>query len=227
MEKCWFYSSCNHKDCENTFCIKKYKLDFLYTNSLLTTSQREKTRLYVEQNGTDYTEYVKLANIEKNIVSFVQDGTNLFIYSANPGTGKTSWAIRLIQAYLNIIWPGSDLVCRALFISVPRLLIAIKENIATKNDYATFVKENILEADLVVWDDIGAQLGTEFENNQLLSFIDSRIAAGKANVYTSNLNKTQLMATIGDRLTSRVFNLSTVVQFQGTDKRGVKIGGNN
>lgn len=227
MEKCWFYSSCNHKDCENTFCIKKYKLDFLYTNSLLTTSQREKTRLYVEQNGTDYTEYTKLANIEKNIVSFVQDGTNLFIYSANPGTGKTSWAVRLIQAYLNIIWPGSDLVCRALFVSVPRLLIAIKENIVTKNDYATFVKENILEADLVVWDDIGAQLGTEFENNQLLSFIDSRIVAGKANVYTSNLNKAQLIATIGDRLTSRVFNLSTIIQFQGTDKRGVKIGGNN
>ena len=227
MEKCWFYSSCNHKDCENTFCIKKYKLDFLYTNSLLTTSQREKTRLYIEQNGTDYTEYTKLANIEKNIVSFVQDGTNLFIYSANPGTGKTSWAVRLIQAYLNIIWPGSDLVCRALFVSVPRLLIAIKENIVTKNDYATFVKENILEADLVVWDDIGAQLGTEFENNQLLSFIDSRIVAGKANVYTSNLNKAQLIATIGDRLTSRVFNLSTIIQFQGTDKRGVKIGGNN
>lgn len=227
MEKCWFYSVCNHKDCENAFCIKKYKLDFLYTNSLLTTSQREKTRLYVEQNGTDYAEYMKLADIEKNIVPFVQDGNNLFIYSANPGTGKTSWAIRFIQAYLNTIWPGSDLVCRALFISVPRFLISIKENITAKNDYATFIKENILEADLVVWDDIGAQLGTEFENNQLLSFIDSRIAAGKANIYTSNLNKTQLMATVGDRLTSRVFNLSAVVQFQGTDKRGVKIGGNN
>ena len=36
-----------------------------------------------------------------NIDKFVYKGSNLYIYSSTAGNGKTSWAFRLLRAYVN------------------------------------------------------------------------------------------------------------------------------
>src|SRR5574344_1121260 len=41
----------------------------------------------------------------------------LMVYSTNCGNGKTSWSLRLVQAYFNKIWPKASLTCKALFIN--------------------------------------------------------------------------------------------------------------
>ena len=174
-DTCFLYSKCNHKDCDKDFCIRKYKLEYLYNNALISESQRLFKPLYIDGDGTDKEAFTELSNIEKNIINFVKEGKNLFIHSYICGNGKTSWALRMVQSYFNLIWPTVSLKCKALFINVPRFLLALKDNISQKNDYISFIKENIQTADLVVWDDIAAKVGTEFELNYLLSFIDTRI----------------------------------------------------
>lgn len=223
--ECWLYDNCNHKDCGQSFCLRKYKLDYLYANSLLPESQKKTTVIRVDEDGTDLEEFKQLSNIQTNIEDFVIAGKNLYIHSSNCGNGKTIWAIRLIQAYFNKIWPKTPLVCKALFISVPRFLLALKDNITNKSEYVDFIKENIMAADLVVWDDLGAKIATEFELNHLLSLIDGRIALGKSNIYTTNLNSREITTALGERLASRVCQFSTEIEFHGADKRS--IGGNN
>lgn len=222
MQECWLYNNCNHKDCE-TFCIRKYKLSDLYEKSLLAPYQRSKLTLCVDSDGTDYTEFVQLAEIEKNIMHFVNSGNNLYLHSSNCGNGKSSWAIKLIQAYFNKIWPKATLDCHALFISVPRFLQALKDNISKPNEYANFIKDNIMRADLVVFDDIATKAGSEFEISQLLSYIDGRIALGKSNIYTSNLNFREMQSALGERLASRVCQMSTDIELHGSDKRSLKL----
>ena len=90
------------------------------------------------------------------------------------------------------IWSKCSLSCHVLFISVPRLLLALKDNIDTKSEYINHIKENITNCDLVIWDDIGTKQSTTFENENLLYMIDTRINNNKANIFTSNLNRNEL-----------------------------------
>ncbi len=224
MSTCYLREVCNGKDCQADFCLRKYKMDSLYSAALMTDSQKKHITLKVDEDGTDLEQFKQLATIEQDIVSFINEGKNLYLHSTNCGNGKSSWSIRLAQAYLNKIWARSEAKCRVLFISVPRYLLAIKDNISNKNAYAEYIKDNVLEADLVVFDDLAAKMGSEFELTHLLNIIDNRISLGKSNIYTSNLNRQQLYNALGERLTSRVANMSIDIELHGSDKRNLKVG---
>lgn len=219
MDKCWLFDRCNHKDCEAPFCLRKFKLDQLYRLALLSEQQKKHIELKVDADGTDLPEFRRLAQMLKDTPGFVADGKNLFLHSSNCGNGKTTWAVRFLQNYLDTLWHKTDLRCRALFISVPRFLLALKENISEKNDYASFIKENVMDADVVVWDDIAAKVGSEFQLNHLLGLIDGRLALGKANIYTSNLSSKNMEAALGARLASRICNYAIDIELHGADKR--------
>ena len=223
MQKCYMYDRCNRKDCESDFCIRKYKTDSLYSAALMTDSQKQHIALRVDADGTDLDSFKQLADIEQNICKFIEDGKNLYLHSAIPGNGKSSWALRFAEAYFNKIWARSEPTCRVLFISVPRFLLAIKDNISNKSSYVEYIKENVLNADLVIWDDIAAKTGSEFELTHLFSIIDNRLALGKSNIYTSNLNRQQLYVALGERLTSRIANMSIDIELFGSDKRNLKL----
>lgn len=219
IKNCQYRNNCNGIDCNKEFCMKKYRLDTLYEASLLSPIQREYKKLHTDADGTDVNEFTKLAQLEKVVDKFVQQGANLYLHSYTCGNGKTSWAIRFINSYINKIWMRSNLECQALFISVPRYLLALKENISGYSEYATFINKNVLTADLVVWDDIAAKSGSEFELNHLLNAINTRMDAGKSNIFTSNLGKRELTNALGERLASRICNKSIDIELQGSDKR--------
>ena len=225
MSTCFLREICNGKDCNKDFCLRKYKMDSLYSAALMTESQKKHITLRVDEDGTDLEQFKQLAAIEQDIVNFVNSGKNLYLHSANCGNGKSSWSLRLTEAYFNKIWARSEIKCRVLFISVPRFLLALKDNITTRSTYVDYIKENVLEADLVIWDDIANKMGSEFELTHLLNIIDNRLALGKSNIYTSNLNRQQLYTALGERLTSRIANMSTDIELFGADKRVLKIGG--
>lgn len=227
MSKCYLFDICNHKDCDKDFCLRKYKMDSLYSAALMTDSQKQHITLKVDQDNTDLEQFKQLASIEQNICKFIEEGKNLYIHSANCGNGKSSWSVRLAEAYFNKIWARTEPKCRVLFISVPRFLLALKDNITTKNTYVEYIKENVFEADLVIWDDIAAKMGSEFELTHLLNIIDNRLALGKSNIYTSNLNRQQLYTALGERLTSRIANMSIDIELFGSDKRFLKLEGDN
>lgn len=226
MSTCFLREVCSGKDCNKDFCLRKYKMDSLYSAALMTESQKKHITLRVDEDGTDLEQFKQLAAIEQNILSFVNEGRNLYLHSANCGNGKSSWSLRLAEAYFNKIWVRTEVKCRVLFISVPRFLLALKDAISSKNAYVDYIKDNVLEADLVIWDDIAAKMGSEFELTHLLNIIDNRLALGKSNIYTSNLNRQQLYTALGERLTSRIANMSTDIELFGADKRVLKVEAN-
>ena len=111
--------------------------------------------------------------------------------------------------------------CRGLFINVPKYFISLKDSFNNYSEYIDHIKKNVLTADLVVWDDIATKGFTEFETESLLNIINNRVDAGKANIYTSNLAGEELKQAMGDRLYSRVANMSEMIIFKSTDKRGI------
>ena len=224
---CYLFDSCHkykNNRCnlqDDAFCIKLFKLNYLYDESLMSAKQREYVPLHIDADGTDREQFLKLKEIETNIERFVTNGDNLYIHSSTCGNGKTCWSLRMIQAYFNAIWHKCDLNCKALFINVPRFLLSLKDNITTHSDYIEHIKKYILDVDLVVWDELGIKNATQFEHEHLLNLINTRIDYNKSNIYTSNLNSDELKVRLGERLHSRIVNLSTDVELFGVDKRGL------
>ena len=101
-------------------------------------------------------------------------------------------------------------------------MLALKDNINTGNDeYVRQIKDNVIKADIVVWDDVGSKAATIFEAESLFSIIDLRLNMGRANIFTSNLNRDELCEKLGDRLASRIYGSSIIAEIRGKDKRGL------
>jgi len=222
MSECPYKIKCNGKDCQSDFCLRKFKLDYLFDAALIPDSQRRNFALLTDADGTDYQEFTRLAELERNSVDFVNQGQNLYIHSTTCGNGKSSWALRILKSYLFKTWAQGELTCRALFVSVPRFLLALKDSISNKNEYADHILKHILDADIVIWDDIAAKVGSEFEINHLLSLIETRINSGKSNIFTSNLGNKEIIDALGERIASRICNMSINIELFGKDKRQIK-----
>lgn len=224
--ECFLTETCKKaKECiaegDSGFCQKLFKLEYLYNESQLSKKQWKYVGLSPDSDGTDRDKFKQLKEIADNIEEFVKEGKNLYIHSHICGNGKTSWAIRLMQAYFSSIWHKCDFECHGLYINVPRYLVELKSSISKPSEYINKIQENILNADIVIFDDIGTKTATQYEYDHLLSVINSRIDYGKSCIYTSNMDNTELAEKLGDRLYSRIINMSADIEFNGIDKRGM------
>lgn len=166
--------------------------------------------------GSDYNEFMRLAEIKSDIDKFVSRGNQLYICSKETGNGKTSWAIKLLLKYFDTVWAGNGFCVRGYFQHVPTLFNTLKD-FSKSHD----VLKNTLEnADLIVWDDIASTKASDYDITQLLTILDGRITDGKSNIYTGNVTtKGELENAIGNRLASRVWNRSEIIEFRGKDRR--------
>ncbi len=220
-EKCWYKKICDKSKCGEEFCIRHYKMDYLIYLATLEGRQKYSIDLYPDKE--DYAAFSRLKEIKNNINSFVNEGKNLLIYSKNTGNGKTEWSKKLLLSYLNSIWSSTDLKCRALFISMPRFIQAMKENISKENEYFQFVNENVSSVDLVIWDEINYKEWTQFELDYMLNIISQRLSTGKSNIYTTNYDLDTISKKLGTRLASRVIGSSELIEFVGKDQRNVGV----
>jgi DNA replication protein DnaC len=101
-------------------------------------------------------------------------------------------------------------------------MLAIKDNIDEKSEYVSYIKKNVFNADIVIWDEIGTKSLTVFEQENIMSLINARIDAGKSNIYTSNLTDEELLKAVGKRLHSRISLTSKNIELKGKDKRGLQ-----
>lgn len=231
FENCDFKEKCKkykNNECPSQsieipqFCVRLFKINSLQDEALLSEKQRKNIPLRLDSDGSDREAFKRLKTIEQNIEEYITQGNNLYIYSKNTGNGKSSWVLKLLNAYFNTIWYKADIVCKGLFINVPKFLISLRDNISQKNDYIQHIKDNALLADVVIWDDIATKGFTTFEMENIYNIVNNRLDENKANFYTSNLCGKELRDSMGDRLYSRVMNASEVIEFVGADKRGLR-----
>ena len=170
-------------------------------------------------DNIDSQSFELLHNIKANIQRFVEDGNCIYLWSRGCGNGKTTWSSKLLMSYFNRIWVLSQLKCRGVYLYTPTFLNRLKTqflNELSLNEYISKVKN----ADLVIFDDIGVGKLSDFDRNNLLDVIDSRLNNHKSTIFTSNLDYNSLVNLFGDRLASRIFNSSFVIELKGRDRRG-------
>lgn len=184
-------------------------------NSDIPKSKQYPKELFAD---VDFVAYTRLAEIKSDIVDFVDAGNNLYICSEYTGNGKTSWALKIMLKYFNEVWAGNGFRARGLFVNVPTLLLKLKN---FSNPLSEEYKNNLMNVDLIVWDEIASTSISNYDYSNLLMFIDYRILADKANIFTSNaVTRDKLESKVGSKLASRIWNTSEIIEFKERDMRG-------
>lgn len=172
-------------------------------------------------NNCDIPAFKRLTAIKNDIENFVKEGGNIYLYSSFSGNGKTSWAIKLLLSYFNKVWHKKAFECAGVFVNTTAFIFQNKQNINNPTKEFEELKYNILNSDLVIWDDIASARLSEYDYQLILTFIDYRKLNGKSNIYTGNCNERGCIEFLGQRLSSRIWNDSIRVEFYEPDKRGL------
>lgn len=211
---CWYLQVCQD-DC---FMCKTYlELKWQMDNSGLPAKLQRPIDMYLSDvNRVDKKAYERLKAIRKDIVQHVKDGANFYL-CGRAGNGKTSWAIKILQTYLHFKASGNYEKLQGMFVSVADLLIKLKDfdNPVTKE-----FRDNLEEAPLVVWDDICITNLSKYDYSQFYTLINNRMLAGKSNIFTTNISdKETLEDVFGERLVSRIYGSSEIIELKGGDMR--------
>ena len=210
---CWYLNTCD-EDCSR--CGIFYQMNWQMQHSGLPKAKQKAQSLWLVDD-IDLDAFNRLADIRKNIVDFVNDGKNLYICSDYTGNGKTTWAIKMLHTYFHHTAVGNYENLKGVFVSTTDLLVRFKD---FNNPIPKSHRDMLEEVDLVVWDDIAIAGISQFDLTQLYSIIDRRMLGAKSNIYTSNItNQDDLVDMIGERLTSRIYNASEVIELKGKDTR--------
>ncbi|MCL2694028.1 MAG: ATP-binding protein [Oscillospiraceae bacterium] len=126
------------------------------------------------------------------------------------GLGKTYLSLAIAGA---VITKGFGVI----YGSAPDLLRRIeKEHFGREDDSNT--AELLQSADLLVFDDLGAEFESQFYISAFYNLLNSRMNAGLPLIINTNLNEKELNKRYGDRITSRLLNMECL-KFMGDDIR--------
>ena len=142
----------------------------------------------------------------------LDEGRGLWFFG-DVGTGKTTLAMIVAQAAIEA---GRSV---AIY-SLPRLLAEIRGTFEDDSP-ASYVGllDRLAEVDLLQVDDLGAEKTSAWVLEQLYSIINSRYEGEKATVVTTNLERDELAAQIGERTVSRLEEMCEIVPLFGRDQR--------
>lgn len=182
---------------------KKREIEKLFSISNLGERFSKSTfESFLDRNGSE-TAY-KIAM--KYVKTFKEwNGESLMIWG-DPGNGKT----HLAAAIVNELSEKGYIV---VFQSVPELLQRIRSTFNSENkENETQIMRALLECDLLILDDIGAEKTTEWVEEKLFNIIDGRYRKELPTLYTSNLQPKELQNQVGKRSYDRMVETSLTVE---------------
>ena len=176
------------------------------------------------------------ATLERYVATFGGgEEKSLYLWSESPGTGKTTTASALLNAwiaqdYLGAIKRGEQpRQVSAYFLDVNSwqelytgfTRPSIPQEIAERSSRPYYAQmERARTAPFAVYDDIGVRASTDGFRGDLHSLINYRVTNGLPTVYTSNLPIEEMAEVFDARLYDRIRDQCGVIHFAGESKRG-------
>lgn len=151
----------------------------------------------------------------------VKNGKNLLLLG-NIGTGKTHLIYSLSRFIVNKY--GVDVKYRYMIDVLDQIKGAYGAKKKDRYDYSTLtvdcISSSLLNASLLVIDEVGVQYGTDHEQNVVYKMINDRYLAEKPTIIISNCNVSELTTVMGERSISRLKENADVLIFRFPDQRG-------
>ena len=202
--------------------IWKKKLNDLFEHSGLPKKFFE-PQILVERKA-DIECWQWLEDVRNNIVEEVQNGLSIVITSSILGNGKTSWAVRLLQRYLAETALDGRMVEKGMFVVSAQLLTEFGDY----NYFQTMQEflerfERLKTCELLVIDEIGGGSLTKASYPYLYDLVNYRVDNNLSTVYTTNYTDEEIIDLLGQRLYSRIYDTSVVLEFEASNVRGLEV----
>ena len=166
-----------------------------------------------------------IENIKNIALKFVQEFDNPeeknLLFTGNTGLGKTFLSNCIAKEILS---KGKTV----LYQTAPIMLDSIIDYRFGKSDFSD-IYNNIINVDLLIIDDLGAETLNSFKVSELFNIINSRLLMQDKHItktiISTNLNMNNLMDTYSERIFSRLASYYNVCRFFGEDIRLNKVFG--
>ena len=142
------------------------------------------------------------------------------------GVGKTHLAAALMREMILQPRPVNqsrpykvDIQRMPLFISVPELLLEIRDTFQSDGISEKAVIDKYSMVDLLILDDLGVEKASDWVLQTLYTIMDRRYREELRTVITSNLGIEEIQEKLDDRIASRIVGMCRVCILKGKDRR--------
>lgn len=198
-----------------TYEIGKIGTEALNAHSQLSLSQFSDFSLsyYIDLPTEQYyTMQQDYTTCQRYAVTFSPSSAgNLYLYGGT-GLGKTHLSLAIASEVLK---KGYTVI----YDSVINLLHTLEQEQFRKGKEIGDTLPSLLECDLLILDDFGAEFDTAFTRSMLYTIINSRVNARKPMIINTNLTHQEVRERYGDRILSRLISSSQILPFYGKDIR--------
>lgn len=228
LEIKYFCSDCkdtgvfNGKTCH---CLKdlliKFATEKLNDSSPLELSDFSSFSIDYYPNKKDETLSIVPREHMKNILNYCEKYANTFstnspglLLLGPTGLGKTHLSLAIAKT---VIAKGFTVI----YGSAQDILRKIERDHFSKDDNNDETLQMLLDTDLLILDDLGAEYASSFHVSSVYYIVNSRLNLKKPTIISSNLTTKELEERYSDRIVSRLLTQYTYLRFVGSDIRQI------
>ncbi len=209
-------------DCRATL-LRTLAFSELSELSPVTNSTFESFDLNYYPKNIDPDTSISPYNRMKEIYNFCKDyaedfdttSPSLFLHGKT-GLGKTHLSLAIAGLAVN---KGFGVI----YGSAQNLLSKLeRERFSRSYEYKGNAEQSLLECDLLILDDLGAEFSTSFTISAIYNIINTRISREMPVIINTNLTPEELEQKYSQRITSRIIGNYISLQFCGRDIRQLK-----
>ncbi len=203
-------------------CFKKALTQASFESSGIGNLMRTQS---FESFRTDYYEGADLANIRlvlqicrRYADEFSDEKCRNLMFRGATGLGKTHLSTSIAKV---VIERGYDVVYDTV-----QNIMADFEQQQFGRSYAADQEDltrRYFDCDLLIMDDLGAEMSSRFTVTSLYNIINTRINRSHSTILNTNLAWDELRKRYSDRITSRLFGEFEPLEFRGSDIRAKKL----
>ena len=216
-----------YTDGQKCSCFTKALTALLYTDSNIKNALQDQNfdtfcfdfySSKTDSNGVSPLSNIKksVETVKKFIDTFDTNRGNLLIYG-NTGVGKTFLCNCIARELIN---SGHSVIYQTAYELFDLLG---KHKFSDDDDMADEKYACIFDCDLLIIDDLGAELSNSFTTSELYRIINERILRHKSVIISTNLSLDLIRDIYSERILSRIIKDYTLVRIFGEDIRFKKI----
>jgi DNA replication protein DnaC len=130
------------------------------------------------------------------------------------GTGKTHTSLAIAR---EVVERGFGVI----YGPMQKLLHQLEKEHFGRDDGNS--EDMMIDCDLLILDDLGAEFSTSFYNSCLYNLINSRMLDGKPTIISTNLDKNEILDRYGEQISSRIIGTFVPLTFIGKDIRLIRL----
>lgn len=170
---------------------------------------------YLEDYGCSARDMMRL--ILKRCKSYCASfgpGAESMLFTGAPGLGKTFLSACIARSVAD---SGFSVVYETVIALFGEFESAKFGDYSEENTART---EKYLKSDLLIMDDLGSEMVTQFSMSALYTVVNTRLMEGRPTIISTNLTKEELRAKYSPAICSRILGSYRLMQFLGKDLRG-------